>query len=77
MPSTSLPPRLVLQVTPLSLSVPMPLHPSPPDDVADELVPVAGSWTALRAVRFVLFALTGCAVRAAARARGLAGPGTA
>jgi hypothetical protein len=54
--------RTVLLGTPLALSLLMLLHPSPYDDVAGELVPIAGSWTVLHTVQFVLFALMGWAV---------------
>ena len=37
-------------------------HPSPYDDVAGELVPIAGPWTILHAVQFVLFAFMGAAI---------------
>lgn len=47
---------------PLALAVLMLFHPSPYDDVAGELVPIAGWWTVLHAVQFVLFALVGAAV---------------
>ena len=59
---TSLRPAVLLG-TPLTLSLLMLLlHPSPYDDVAGELVPIAGFWTLLHTVQFVLFALMGWAV---------------
>ena len=54
--------RLLLLAAPLALALLMLFHPSPYDDVAGELVPIAGWWTALHAVQFVLFALAGAAV---------------
>ena len=60
-PPKTLPRRLVLLGTPLSLAMLMLLHPSPYDDVAGDLVPIAGFWTALHTVQFVLFALMGWA----------------
>ncbi len=62
MPSKNLLRRLILLGTPLSLAVLMLFHPSPYDDVAGALVPIAGFWTVLHAVQFVLFALMGWAV---------------
>lgn len=62
MPSKTLPRRVVLFGTPLILSLLMLLHPSPYDDVAGELVPIAGFWTVLHTVQFILFALMGWAV---------------
>ena len=53
--------RLLLLGSPLALALLMLFHPSPYDDVAGELVPIAGWWTALHAVQFVLFALVGAA----------------
>ena len=40
----------------------MPFHPSPYDDVAGELVPIAGWWMMLHFLQFVLFALVGLSV---------------
>ncbi len=37
-------------------------HPSPYDDIAGELFPIAGWWTALHAAQFFLFALVGVSV---------------
>lgn len=54
--------RLLLLGAPLALAFLMLFHPSPYDDVAGELVPIAGWWTALHAAQFVLFALVGAAV---------------
>ena len=62
MPPKTLLRRLVLLGTPLALAALMLFHPSPYDDVARDLVPIAGFWTALHAVQFVLFALMGWAV---------------
>lgn len=54
--------RIVLLGTPLALTVLMVFHPSPYDDVAGELVPIAGWWIALHTIGFFLFALMGVAV---------------
>jgi len=54
--------RIVLLGTPLVLTVLMSFHPSPYDDVAGELMPIAGWWIALHTIGFVLFALMGVAV---------------
>jgi hypothetical protein len=54
--------RIVLLGTPLILTVLMIFHPSPYDDVAGELMPIAGWWIALHTIGFVLFALMGMAV---------------
>ena len=54
--------RIVLLGTPLVLSVLLIFHPSPYDDVAGELVPIAGWWIALHTIGFLLFALMGVAV---------------
>src|SRR5215218_1469473 len=51
--------RIVLLGTPLILTVLMLFHPSPYDDVAGELVPMAGWWIALHTRGLVLFALMG------------------
>jgi hypothetical protein len=53
---------IVLLGTPLVLTVLMSFHPSPYDDVAGELMPMAGWWIALHTIGFVLFALMGVAV---------------
>ena len=54
--------RTVLLGTPLVLTVLMIFHPSPYDDVAGELVPIAGWWIALHTIGFLLFALMGVAI---------------
>lgn len=54
--------RLILLGAPLTLTALMLLHPSPYDDVAGKLLPVAGLWTVLHTAQFVLFALVGWAV---------------
>jgi hypothetical protein len=54
--------RIVLLGTPLALTVLLVFHPSPYDDVAGQLVPIAGWWIALHTIGFVLFALMGVAV---------------
>jgi hypothetical protein len=54
--------RIVLLGTPLALTVSMVFPPSPYDDVAGELVPIAGWWIALHTIGFFLFALMGVAV---------------
>ena len=54
--------RFVLLGTPLALTILMLFHPSPYDDVAGELAPIAGWWITLHAVQFVLFAFMGAAV---------------
>ena len=54
--------RLILLGTPLALAVPMLFYPSPYGDVAGELVPIAGWWTILHTLQFVLFASMGAAV---------------
>src|SRR5215208_629683 len=54
--------RIVLLGTPLLLTVLLFFHPSPYDDVAGELMPIAGWWTALHTIGFVLFALMGVAL---------------
>jgi hypothetical protein len=54
--------RIVLLGTPLVLTVLMIFHPSPYDDVAGELVPIAGWWIALHTIGFLLFALMSVAV---------------
>src|SRR5215203_3982658 len=54
--------RIVLLGTPLALTVLMLFHPSPYEDVAGELVPIAGWWIALHTIGFVLFALMGVAL---------------
>lgn len=54
--------RFVLLGTPLALAVLMLFHPSPYEDLAGELVPIAGWWTAIHTIQFVLFAFMGAAV---------------
>ena len=54
--------RIVLLGTPLVLTVLLIFHPSPYDEVAGELVPIAGWWIALHTIGFLLFALMGVAV---------------
>jgi hypothetical protein len=54
--------RIILLGTPLALTVLMLFHPSPYDDVAGELVPIAGWWIALHTIGFVLFELMGVAL---------------
>jgi hypothetical protein len=46
----------------LVLAVLMIFHPSPYDDVAGELLPIAGWWTFLHAAQFFLFACVGASV---------------
>ncbi|HZA45172.1 MAG TPA: hypothetical protein VE568_07715 [Rubrobacter sp.] len=54
--------RIVLLGTPLVLTVLLFFHPSPYDNVAGELMPIAGWWIALHTIGFVLFALMGVAL---------------
>ena len=54
--------RIVLLGTPLVLTVLLFFHPSPYDDVAGELMPIANWWIALHTIGFLLFALMGVAV---------------
>ena len=54
--------RMVLLGTPLVLTVLLIFHPSPYDEVAGELVPIAGWWIVLHTIGFLLFALMGVAV---------------
>ena len=54
--------RIVLLGTPLAITVLLLFHPSPYEDVAGELMPIAGWWTALHTIGFVLFALMGVAL---------------
>jgi hypothetical protein len=54
--------RLVLLGTPLATAVVMLFHPAPYSDLAGELVPIAGWWTTIHAIQFVLFAFMGAAV---------------
>ena len=52
----------ILIGTPLVLTVLMLFHPAPYSDILGELVPIAGWWTALHTIQFVLFALMGAAI---------------
>jgi hypothetical protein len=54
--------RIILLGTPLLLTVLLIFHPSPYDDVAGELVPIAEWWIALHTIGFLLFALMGVAL---------------
>lgn len=54
--------RGILLGVPLATAVLMFFHPAPYDDVAGELVPIAGWWIAIHTVQFVLFALAGASV---------------
>lgn len=54
--------RLILLGPSLLLTVLMLFHPSPYDDVANELIPIAGWWTVLHTVQFFLFAGVGASV---------------
>src|SRR5215207_2366166 len=54
--------RIVLLGTPLAITVLLLFHPSPYEDVAGELMPIAGWWIALHTIGFVLFALMGVAL---------------
>ena len=54
--------RIVLLGTPLVLTILLFFHPSPYDDVADELMPIASWWIALHTIGFLLFALMGVAL---------------
>lgn len=62
MSSNSILRRLVLLGTPLVTAIFMLFHPSPYSDLAGELVPIAGWWTAIHTIQFVLFAFMGAAV---------------
>ena len=52
----------ILLGTPLALAVLMLFHPSPYEDLAGELLPIAGWWTSIHTLQFVLFAFMGAAV---------------
>jgi hypothetical protein len=54
--------RIVLLGTPLVLTFLLLFHPSPYDDVAGELLPVATWWIALHTIVFVLVPLMGVAL---------------
>ena len=51
--------RIVVLGTPLILTFLLLFHPSPYDDVAGELMPVAGWWIALHTIVFILVPLMG------------------
>jgi hypothetical protein len=54
--------RLVLLGTPLVLTVLMLFHPSPYEDLAGELLPIADWWLIIHTLQFVLFALMGASI---------------
>ncbi|HJQ28742.1 MAG TPA: hypothetical protein VJ827_05345 [Rubrobacter sp.] len=54
--------QVILLGPSLVLAVLMIFHPSPYDDVAGELVPIAGWWTFLHTAQFFLFAFVGASV---------------
>jgi hypothetical protein len=54
--------RIVLLGTPLVLTFLMLFHPSPYDDVAGELLPIANWWITLHTILFVLVPLMGVAL---------------
>src|ERR687890_1050889 len=54
--------RIVLLGTPLVLTVLLFFHPSPYDDVAGELMPIASWWITLHTIGFLLSALMGVAL---------------
>jgi hypothetical protein len=54
--------RIVLLGTPLILTILMAFHPTPYDDVAGELMPIADWWIALHTILFVLVPLMGAAL---------------
>ena len=54
--------RLILLGTPLTLTILMLFHPWPYSDVLGQLVPIAGWWTTLHTLQFILFAFMGAAV---------------
>src|SRR5215204_2628710 len=54
--------RIVLLGTPLVLTFLLLFHPSPYDDVAGELMPIAGWWIALHTILFLLVPLMGVAL---------------
>jgi hypothetical protein len=54
--------RLILLGTPLVLAVLMLFHPSPYEDLAGELVPIADWWLTIHTLQFVLFAFMGASV---------------
>jgi hypothetical protein len=54
--------RTVLLGTPLVLTILLAFHPSPYDDVAGELLPIANWWIALHTILFLLIPLMGVAL---------------
>src|SRR5215213_4033701 len=54
--------RIILLGTPLAITTLLFFHPSPYDDVAGELMPIAGWWIAVHTIGFLLFALMGVAL---------------
>ena len=54
--------RIVLLGTPLVLTILLLFHPSPYDDVAGELMPIANWWITLHTIVFVLVPLMGMAL---------------
>lgn len=54
--------RFVLLGTPLILTVLMLFHPSPYEDLAGQLVPIAGWWLTIHTLQFVLFAFMGASI---------------
>jgi len=54
--------RTVLLGTPLVLTILMLFHPSPYDEIAGELLPIAAWWIALHTILFVLIPLMGVAL---------------
>jgi hypothetical protein len=54
--------RVILLGTPLILTVLLVFHPSPYEDVAGELMPIAAWWIALHTILFVLVPLMGVAL---------------
>jgi hypothetical protein len=54
--------RIVLLGTPLALAVLLLFHPSPYDDVAGELLPIAAWWITLHTIVFVLVPFMGVAL---------------
>ena len=54
--------RFVLLGTPLVLAVLMLFHPSPYEDLAGELLPIADWWLTIHTLQFVLFAFMGASI---------------
>ncbi len=54
--------RLVLLGTPLVLAVLMLFHPSPYEDLASQLLPIADWWLNIHTLQFVLFAFMGASI---------------